>query len=107
MKFRLTGREKSELLGEGILTFVLLVLLNMSLYVIVNQLIRLNPGIATGFLQIKMSMYLGQRYIRMWRWGWIFIAIMAIIDIIVIQWRLTRRYRQMQLRHIITELHYI
>ncbi|KRM19665.1 sensor histidine kinase [Ligilactobacillus hayakitensis DSM 18933 = JCM 14209] len=79
----------------------------MSLYVIVNQLIRLNPGIATGFLQIKMSMYLGQRYIRMWRWGWIFIAIMAIIDIIVIQWRLTRRYRQMQLRHIITELHYI
>lgn len=107
MKFRLTGREKSELLGEGILTFVLLVLLNMSLYVIVNQLIRLNPGIATGFLQIKMSMYLGHRYIRMWRWGWIFIALMAILDIIVIQWRLTRRYRQMQLRHIITELHYI
>lgn len=32
---------------------------------------------------------------------------MLIIDVWVVVWRLKRRYRQMQLSHIINELHYI
>ena len=48
MKFHITGREKSELLGEGILTIILLILLNMSLYVILNQLLVSNPDLASG-----------------------------------------------------------
>ena len=32
---------------------------------------------------------------------------MAVVDVIVVYWRLVRRYHQMQLRHIINELHYI
>ena len=35
-KFKLTGREKSELFGEGIVTIILLILLNMSIYVILS-----------------------------------------------------------------------
>lgn len=35
------------------------------------------------------------------------IAFMVIIDILVVYWRLIRRYHQYQLHHIITELHYI
>ena len=33
--------------------------------------------------------------------------ILLIIDVLVLYWRLIRRYHQMQLRHIIRELHYI
>ncbi len=32
---------------------------------------------------------------------------MIVLDIIVLYWRLLRRYRQMQMRHVISELHYI
>ncbi|OJG34865.1 histidine kinase [Enterococcus devriesei] len=35
------------------------------------------------------------------------IPFFVIIDILIVFWRLIRRYRQMQLRHIINELHYI
>ncbi|OJG41447.1 histidine kinase [Enterococcus gilvus] len=35
------------------------------------------------------------------------IPLFIIIDILIVFWRLIRRYRQMQLRHIINELHYI
>ncbi|OJG44870.1 histidine kinase [Enterococcus hermanniensis] len=35
------------------------------------------------------------------------IPFFLIIDVLIICWRLIRRYRQMQLRHIINELHYI
>ena len=37
MQFKLTTREKSELFGEGIATVILLLLLNMSIFVIANQ----------------------------------------------------------------------
>ena len=35
------------------------------------------------------------------------IPLFFLLDVIVLYWRLIRRYRQMQLRHIISELHYI
>ena len=42
-----------------------------------------------------------------WSWQNVVIIIMAIGDLIVLYWRLIRRYHQMQLRHVISELHYI
>lgn len=107
MKFHITGREKSELLGEGILTIILLILLNMSLYVILNQLLVSNPDLASGIFLIKTSLDFKYAHIQLWSWGWIFIILMAVVDVIVVYWRLVRRYHQMQLRHIINELHYI
>lgn len=107
MKFHITGREKSELLGEGILTIILLILLNMSLYVILNQLLVSNPDLASGIFLIKTSLDFKYAHIQLWSWGWIFVILMAVVDVIVVYWRLVRRYHQMQLRHIINELHYI
>ena len=46
MQFKLTTREKSELFGEGVATVILLLLLNMSIFVIANHEIARNPGLA-------------------------------------------------------------
>jgi signal transduction histidine kinase len=104
---KLTAREKSELFGEGVVTVILLLLLNLSVYVLLDQMIESNPALANGIFQIKMSLSFGPNNIRFWSWGWLFICVMAIVDIFVVYWRLIRRYRQMQLQHIINELHYI
>lgn len=106
MKFSLTAREKSELFGEGIVTVILLLLLNMSIFMIVNQEISNNPGLQNGIFQIKMSLFLGPTDLQVWSWGGLFI-LMIIADCGIVYWRLMRRYRQMQLRHVIAELHYI
>jgi signal transduction histidine kinase len=107
LKFQLTGREKSELFGEAIVTIIVMLLLNMSIFLIIDQLIDTNPGIENGIFQIKMSLSFGPQHIQFWSWGWAFTLLMLIGDTFVIYWRLTRRYRQMQLRHVIVELHYI
>ncbi len=107
MQFKLTTREKSELFGEGVATVILLLLLNMSIFVIANQEIARNPGLAAGIFQIKLSLSLGPHAIRLWSWGWVFTGLMLLADAFVVYWRLMRRYRQMQLRHVISELHYI
>lgn len=106
MKFSLTAREKSELFGEGIVTVILLLLLNMSIFMIVNQEISNNPGLQNGIFQIKMSLFLGPTDRQVWSWGGLF-TLMIIADCGIVYWRLMRRYRQMQLRHVIAELHYI
>lgn len=107
MKFRLTAREKSELFGEGVVTVILLLLLNMSIYVILKQLIEINPYLSDGIFQIKMSLMFGPENLQLWSWGWVFIVFMLLVDVFIVYWRLIRRYHQMELRHVITELHYI
>ncbi|MFT9051094.1 sensor histidine kinase [Liquorilactobacillus nagelii] len=104
---KLTAREKSELFGEGVVTVILLLLLNLSVYVLLDQMIKSNPQLANGIFQIKMSLSFGPNHIRFWSWGWLFVCIMVILDVFVVYWRLMRRYRQMQLQHVIAELHYI
>ncbi len=107
MKFSLTAREKSELFGEGVVTVILLLLLNMSIFMIVNQEISNNPGLQNGIFQIKMSLFLGPTDLQIWSWGGLFTLMMIIADCGIVYWRLMRRYHQMQLRHVISELHYI
>ena len=107
MKLKLTAREKSELFGEGVATVILLLLLDMSVFILLDQWVDSNPGLRNGIFQIKMSLSFGPNNIKIWSWGWIAGIIMGVIDIVVLQWRLMRRYRQMQLRHVIEELHYI
>lgn len=107
MKFSLTAREKSELFGEGIVTIIILLLLNMSIFMIINQEISTNPGLQNGIFQIKTSLLLGPTDLQVWSWGGLFTFLMLITDVWIVYWRLMRRYRQMQLRHVIAELHYI
>lgn len=107
MKFSLTAREKSELFGEGIVTIIILLLLNMSIFMIINQEISTNPGLQNGIFQIKTSLLLGPTGLQVWSWGGLFTFLMLLTDVGIVYWRLMRRYRQMQLRHVIAELHYI
>lgn len=106
---KLTAREKSELFGEGIVTVILLLLLNLSIYVLLDQMIKSNPALADGIFQIKMSLSFGPGpyHIQFWSWGGLFVSIMLVADVFIVYWRLLRRYRQMQLHHVISELHYI
>ncbi|MGI6024635.1 sensor histidine kinase [Pediococcus parvulus] len=104
---KLTAREKSELLGEGIVTVILLLLLNLSILVLATEIIRSNPGLESGIFKIKESITIGPNNYRVWSYQNFFIFFMAIVDVWVVYWRLMRRYKQMQLRHIIGELHYI
>ncbi|GAX03987.1 two-component system sensor histidine kinase [Secundilactobacillus pentosiphilus] len=104
---KLTGREKSALIMEGIVTVVLLLLLNLSVIVLLNEMIQTNPGLQDGIFIIKRSIIIGPAHYQLWSWENIFIVLMILFDAGVVYWRLIRRYRQMQLRHIIDELHYI
>lgn len=95
-----------ELFFEGVVTVILLLLLNLSIIMLINQSIQANPGIQDGIFIIKRSVVIGYRY-HFWSWENLFIALLLIFDAVIVYWRLLRRYHQMELRHIISELHYI
>lgn len=92
---------------EGIVTVILLLLLNLSIIILINESIMTNPGLRDGIFIIKRSIIIGPDHFHLWSWENIFITLMLLFDAAVVYWRLIRRYHQMQLRHIISELHYI
>lgn len=105
-RVKLTGAEKSELFAEGIVTIILLLLLNLSIIILIYLAILQDESLVNGIYFLKKSMtFVGGRHV--WSWQNIFIIIMAVGDLAVLYWRLIRRYHQMQLRHVISELHYI
>ncbi|WP_289683358.1 sensor histidine kinase [Lactobacillus intestinalis] len=105
-RVKLTGAEKSELFAEAVVTIVLLLLLNLSIIILIHLAILQDENLVNGiyFLKKTMSFVGGKDF---WSWQNVVIIIMAIGDLIVLYWRLIRRYHQMQLRHVISELHYI
>ncbi|UDM32028.1 sensor histidine kinase [Lentilactobacillus laojiaonis] len=103
---KLTGKERTELVLEGIFTFVLLILLNLSIIILFNQMVAANPGIRDGIFIIRYSIG-GVHFPMGTGLRQALLAAMLVIDIIVVIWRLIRRYNQYQLHHIIDELHYI
>lgn len=105
-RVKLTAAEKSELFAEGVITVVLLLLLNLSIIILIHLAILQDENLVNGIYFIKMNMTFAGNY-HIWSWQRIFIMMMAIADVIVVYWRLIRRYHQMQLRHVISELHYI
>ena len=105
-RVKLTGAEKSELFAEGIVTIIFLLLLNLSIIILIHLAILQDESLVNGIYFLKKSMtFVGGRHV--WSWQNIFIIIMAVGDLAVLYWRLIRRYHQMQLRHVISELHYI
>ena len=104
---KLTGREKSSLILEGVVTVVLLVLLNMAIIMIIQDVIQGNPGVTNGIFMIKQSLRLGPFQTQIWSYQRIIIALFMVIDAWVVWWRLRRRYHLYQMNHIIGELHYI
>ena len=103
----LTSKEKSELIIEGIVTVILLILLNivviaLSRLVIDDSIVMKN--LIFGIKEVLVKTFFNNSFYSLKNVALIF---MIIFDFIVLYWRLIRRYRQMQLRHIISELHYI
>lgn len=92
--------------AEAVVTIVLLLLLNLSIIILIHLAILQDENLVNGiyFLKKTMSFVGGKDF---WSWQNVVIIIMAIGDLIVLYWRLIRRYHQMQLRHVISELHYI
>lgn len=105
-RVKLTGAEKSELFAEGVVTIVLLLLLNLSVIILIHIAILQDENLVNGIYFLKKTMTFAGNY-HIWSWQRIFIILMGIADLIVLYWRLIRRYHQMQLRHVISELHYI
>lgn len=104
---KLTGREKSSLILEGVITVILLVLLNMAIVTIAQRIIQSNPGLTSGIFMIKQSIEIGPMHTQIWSYQRILIGVLVVIDIWVVWWRLRRRYHLYQMNHIISELHYI
>ena len=104
---KLTGREKSSLFFEGLLTIILLGLINIALITIIQTMIHSNPGVQSGIFIIKQSLVIGPFHAQIWSYQRIVMALLVLIDIGVLWWRLLRRYHLYQLDHIIGELHYI
>lgn len=105
-KVILTTKEKSELFGEGVITVILLLLLNLSIIILINLAVLNDPRLENGIFFLKKTITFAKG-MHLWSWQRLFISFMLVGDVIVVYWRLIRRYRQMQLRHVIEELHYI
>lgn len=104
---KLTGREKSSLFFEGLLTIILLGLINIALITIIQTMIQSNPGVQSGIFIIKQSLVIGPFRAQIWSYQRIVMVLLGLIDVGVLWWRLLRRYHLYQLDHIIGELHYI
>lgn len=105
-KVILTTKEKSELFGEGVITVILLLLLNLSIIILLNLAVLNDPRLENGIFFLKTTITFANG-MHLWSWQRLFVGVMLVGDAIVVYWRLIRRYRQMQLRHVIEELHYI
>lgn len=105
-KVILTTKEKSELFGEGVITVILLLLLNLSIIILLNLAVLNDPRLENGIFFLKKTITFANG-MHLWSWQRLFVGVMLVGDAIVVYWRLIRRYRQMQLRHVIEELHCI
>lgn len=105
-RVKLTAAEKSELFAEGVVTVIIMLLLNMSVIILYHLAVLQDKSLVNGIYFLKKTMTIGPGY-HIWSWERIGIILMGIADVIVLYWRLIRRYHEMQLRHIISELHYI
>ena len=101
-KVILTTKEKSE----GVITVILLLLLNLSIIILLNLAVLNDPRLENGIFFLKKTITFANG-MHLWSWQRLFVGVMLVGDAIVVYWRLIRRYRQMQLRHVIEELHYI
>lgn len=103
---KLTSYEKGILVGEGFVTAGIIVLLYYATYQIFRILVNAFPAIFEDFwffgdLFIEMK---DQSLLEVNPFVYVFLLLLAVIAIV---WRLRRRYRNYEIRHIISELHYI
>ncbi len=105
-KLKLKSVEKWILVGEGFVTAGIIILLYYSAYQIFQLLVNAFPKFFADFwilgdliIQVK-----DQSLLEVNPFVYIFLLLSAIIAII---WRLIRRYRSFEMKHVVSELNYI
>ena len=106
-RITLTSREISELFAEAIVTIILLLLINVSIVVVVSSIINHSPSLNDAIFESRNSFVRNFNSTIFLTGRNILLPVFLLFDVFVLSWRIFRRYRQMQLRHIISELHYI
>lgn len=106
-RITLTSKEISELFAEAIITIILLVIVNIAILMILSSIVTNTPALNEAIFESRNS-FVENFDTEIFLSGKnILVPIFLVLDIAFLYWRLIRRYRQMQLRHIISELHYI
>lgn len=105
-RLRLKRSEKWILVGEGFITAGIIILLYYSAYQIFQLLVNAFPNFFADFwmlgdLIIQMK---DQSLLEVNPFVYIFLFFLAVIAII---WRLVRRYRSFEMKHVVSELNYI
>ena len=106
-RITLTSREISELFAEGIITIILLLLINVSIIVLFSSIINSSPSLNDAIFESRNSFVRNFNSTIFLSGKSILLPLFLLLDAFIISWRIIRRYRQVQLRHIISELHYI
>lgn len=105
LKLKLTRKELGELILEAIVTMTIMYFLLMGFYLLFNQIVQSPPEFLPQINSLWDVILFIDFIIIEYK---IFILVTALIlSVLFTWWRLFRRYKQMQLRHILDELHYI
>lgn len=103
----LTSKELSELFIEAVITIILLIIVNIAILMITSSIINSTPALNEAIFESRTSFVRNFNSDIFLSGRNILIPVMLVLDVLFLYWRLIRRYRQMQQRHIISELHYI
>jgi len=102
---KLKNKELTELIFEGVVTLTIVYFLYMGMLMILNRLVSAPPNLLLEISSLRRVVLIVDAFMSIYRD--IFQWIAAIFAGVFTWWRLARRYKQMQLGHILDELHYI
>ncbi|MDB6353580.1 ATP-binding protein [Trichococcus sp. K1Tr] len=102
---KLKKKELSELVFEGALTLGIVYLLYIGMELMFNRLVATPPSFLREIPSLRRFVMVVDAFLTIY--DDVFQWIAAIFAAIFTGWRLARRYKQMQLTHILDELHYI
>lgn len=105
LKMKLTKKELGELIFEAIVTMAIIYFIYMGLLLLFNQIIQAPPEFLPQSQTLwEMVLFLDMILVR---FRTVILVTATFLAMLFTWWRLFRRYKQMQLRHILDELHYI
>ncbi len=91
-RITLTSKEISELLAEGIVTVILLLLLNVAVVVVLSTIIENSPTWNDAIYDTKNFLF--NHVFRadiFWSGSYLIVPFFGIVDLIILYWRLIRR----------------
>ena len=89
-RINLTSKEISELLAEGIITIILLLLLNVSILVVISSVINSSPSLTNAIWDSKNIFAERLNTDLFWNGRNFIIPFFFLLDIGVLYWRLIR-----------------